>query len=276
MVKKQVLIDTHAHVQFPAYDADRAAVIERARAAGIGMVNVGTQYSTSEAALRAAEQYKDNVWASAGFHPGHVDSHAHHNSQELHEPNAEPFDADRLRELARHPKVVAIGECGLDYYRIKKQEAGIKEEQQKVFGAQIEIARAAGKPLVIHCRQAFPDLVRILGSHFNHQSDGNGVIHFFSGNGEDAKKLLGLGFHLGFGGVITFARDYDEIIKKTPLDRIVVETDAPYVSPLPYRGKRNEPAYIVETVKKIAELRGILYDEVASATLQNAKHLFRI
>lgn len=270
------LIDSHAHVQFPAYDNDRAAVIARALEAGIGMVNIGTQYSTSADAVRLAEQYAHGMWATVGFHPGHLDADSHHDSQELRSPEREEFDVAKLSELVWHPKVVAVGECGLDYYRIHNLESRIQERQIGAFTQQIELAREARKPLVVHCRSAFGDLIRILDFRFQILNSPAGVIHFFSGSWGDAQTLLDLGFYLGFGGVITFARDYDEVVVKAPLERMLVETDAPYVSPIPHRGKRNEPAYIVETVRKIAELRGISYDEVARATAANAGALFGV
>ena len=270
------LVDSHAHVQFPAYDQDREVVTGRALKASIGVVNVGTQYSTSEGAVWLAEQYADGVWATVGFHPNHADRDSHHDPWELHEKRQEVFDYKKFRELADHPKVVAIGECGLDYYRIRNPESGIMERQREVFQQQIELAREVKKPLVIHCRQAFPDLIKILDSRFQILNSSTGVVHFFSGTWEDAQKLLDLGFYLSFGGVITFARDYDGVVKDVPLERLLVETDAPYVSPVPYRGKRNEPAYIVETVKKIAELRQIPYDEIMRVTTGNARRLFRL
>ena len=151
------------------------------------------------------------------------------------------------------------------------------ERQREVFRQHIELANEVKKPLVIHCRNAFRDLIQILDSCFKiHDSRLAGVVHFFSGSWEDAQKLLDLGFFLGFGGVITFARDYDEVVKKVPLDRLLVETDAPYVAPVPYRGKRNEPAYIMETVERIAELRRITVEEVAEKTTENARILFAL
>lgn len=273
------LIDSHAHTQFPAYDADRDDVVVRALEAGIGMVNVGTQYSTSADAIRLAELHPEGVWATAGFHPNHLDPAAHHDPQELKERNVERFDPEKFLTLARHEKVVAVGECGLDFYRNPTGEKGevLRERQREIFRAQIALAQEAQKPLVIHCRSAFADLIEILSPFtLNLSPHGNGVVHFFSGSWEDARRLLDLGFYLGFGGVTTFARDYDEVIQKAPLDRILVETDAPYVAPVPYRGKRNEPAYVVEAVKKIAELRGIPFDELAGQTTINAKQLFNI
>lgn len=265
------LIDSHAHVQFPAYDDDREAVIGRAGAAGVGMVTVGTQRKTSAEAVGLAERYEGGMWATVGFHPNHLDPAAHRDARELRDPNSEVFEYEALRELARHPKTVAIGECGLDYFRSGSES---KNRQQEVFNQQIDLAHEVGKPLVIHCRQAFPDLIGILDSRFRILNAPAGVVHFFSGSWDDAQHLLDLGFYLGFGGVITFARDYDDVVKNAPLERLLLETDAPYVSPTPYRGQRNEPAYITETAKKIAELRGIAYDEVAAVTTANARKLF--
>lgn len=269
------LVDSHAHVQFAAYDNDRDEVMRRASDAGIGVVNVGTQYGTSESAVRLAEEYDEGVWATIGFHPGHAHNNPHHDSREVAEPGVEKFDYQKLLGLARHPRVVAIGECGLDYYRITNHESGIKERQKEIFRQQIELAEEAGKPLVIHCRDAFADLIKILSaSRYSLTPHGNGVIHFFSGSRKEAQKLLDLGFFLGFGGVITFTDGYDDIIRYVPLDCILLETDAPYVAPEPYRGRRNEPSYVLEVAKRIAALKEIEYDGVAEKTLNNTSALF--
>lgn len=267
------IIDSHAHAQFPAYDADRDVVIARALGKGIGMVNVGTQYSTSRAAIDLARQHPEGVWATVGFHPNHLDPRAHHDRQELALRNAERFEPEKFLALARGEGVVAVGECGLDYFR-----SGIetKDAQAEAFERQIAVAADVGKPLVIHCRQAFDDLIAILSANRARLSAPAGVVHFFSGSWEDAGRLMDLGFFLGFGGVVTFARDYDDIVKRAPLERILLETDAPYVSPAPYRGQRNEPAYVTETAQKIAELRSIPFDELIGRTTENARTLFRI
>lgn len=268
-----IFIDSHSHIQFPAYDTDREAVIVRSAEAGTKMIAVGTQALTSEDAIRAAEQYPDDVvGASVGFHPGHASENPHHDKNELREEIYEMFDIKRLRELAKHQRVVAIGECGLDYYRDQRPE--IAERQKKIFVQQIELAHELQKPLIIHCRSAFFDLINILHSQSQILNSPAGVIHFFSGTKDDAKKLLNLGFYLGFGGVITFAREYDEIVSYAPLDRILLETDAPYVAPVLYRGKRNEPAYVVEVAKKLAELKSISPEKVAKQTVQNSISLF--
>ncbi|MBI4132088.1 MAG: TatD family hydrolase [Candidatus Sungbacteria bacterium] len=293
------VIDTHAHVQFTAYDADRDIVIGRALEAGIGMVNVGTQYSTSLDAVRLAEQYPEGLWATAGFHPNHLDANAHYDPQELNECSTERFEYAKFLDLARHPMVVAVGECGLDYAHFTRErserrqngasaeaiDAGglqqeeiknLQKQQQEVFLQQVILAAELKKPLVLHCRQAFADLIKILKSKSRILNSPAGVVHFFSGTWDDARTLLDLGFFLGFGGVVTFAREYDEVVKKAPLDRLLLETDAPYVSPAPHRGKRNEPAYIVETAKKIAQLRGVPLEEIAAGTAANTRTLFGV
>lgn len=267
------LIDSHSHIQFPAYDNDRDAVILRCREAGIRMIAVGTEARTSEDAVRIAEQYPDDVCgASVGFHPGHASETSYHDKNESKDAAREEFDIERLRELAKHRQAVAIGECGLDYYRDRRLE--ISEKQKKVFIQQIELAQELKKPLIIHCRSAFADLIRILQATSYQLQPRVGVIHFFSGTIDDARKLLDLGFYLGFGGVITFAREYDEVIRYAPLNRILLETDAPYVAPAPYRGKRNEPVYIIEVAKKLAELKNMSFEDVARQTTQNTASLF--
>lgn len=264
--------DVHTHPQFLSYDADRDEVLRRAREAGVKMIAAGTQCSSSRAAVKLAEKYPNDIWAAVGFHPAHFSEHWHHDKNEQASPEREVFDIEKLEELAKNPKVVAIGECGLDYFRVKDQASRVM--QKEGFVAQIELAHKIKKPLTIHCRAAFGDLISILNSKFQILNSPPGVTHFFSGTKDDAKKLLDMGFYFTFGGVITFARDYDEVIKFIPSDRILSETDAPYVAPVPYRGKRNEPAYVVEAVKKLAELRGIALEKVAEQIGSNASAVF--
>lgn len=215
----------------------------------------------------------EGMWAAVGLHPAHVSPSAY---LDPHESAAgegvEIFDRDTYKTMAADPKVVAIGECGLDYFRVTSE--AVKEKQQEVFAAQITLAYEVQKPLMIHCRDAFPDLISILKS--NALCLKPGVIHFFSGTAEEAKILLDMGFSFTFGGVITFVRDYDEVVKLIPPDRILSETDAPYVTPTPHRGKRNEPAFVVEVVKKFAELKGIPVDEMAAQIIENARRVFSI
>lgn len=281
-------IDCHTHVQSFSYDEDRKEVIERAKQAGVKMITVGTQMATSAAGVLLAEENRECMWATVGFHPNHVvEDHPewnggtkwYHDKKEQKENVPEIFDAAKMRTLATHPQVVAIGECGLDYFRIEGSEEEIQEskkQQHEIFLSQIEIAKEVAKPLMIHCRNAFPDLIEVLSATRYMLQATSGIIHFFTGSPADARALLDLGFSFTFGGVITFTRDYDEVIKLIPLDRILSETDAPYVAPVPYRGKRNEPAYVVEVVKKLAEIKGVPLEEMREAILKNAERIFRI
>ncbi len=255
----QKIIDTHSHIHFPEYDHDRDDVITRARAAGVKIIAVGTNLETSRLAVRICERYNgDIIGVSAGLHPTYE----------------EDFLLDDFKILSQNPRVVAIGECGLDYYRVT--DSKLHAHQKEIFEAHIELSRESKKPLIIHCRQAFPDLIKILSANSGKLKVGQaGIIHFFSGNADEAQKLLDLGFYLGFGGVITFARDYDEVIKKSPIGRIVVETDAPFLAPEPYRGRRNEPSYIIETIKKLAVIKDVSLEEAVHATTQNAEALFK-
>lgn len=275
------LFDAHTHIHFPVYDADRAGVIQRAREAGVRMLLVGTQEETSRAGIALAEHYQKEIWATAGYHPNHVTVAEawYHDKKEQKEATQPIFDKEVFRTLARHPKVVGIGECGLDYFRIMNNESRIKETQKKVFLAQMEIARELDKALMIHCRpskgtdDAYEDLLTIVESS---KYQGVKIVHFYVGGPEITRKLIEAGFYFTFGGVITFARDYDESIAQIPLARILLETDAPYVAPMLYRGKRNEPAYIVETAKKMAELKGVSAEEAAQVTTSNAGKVFDI
>ncbi|MAF80067.1 hydrolase TatD [bacterium] len=271
-------IDAHTHVNFAAFSKDYKEVIDRALKHDVFLVNVGTQQDTSKRAVEIADEYKEGVYAVVGMHPIHSDS-SHHDAEELggdigFTSRGEEFDKDFYLEFAKHDKVVAIGECGLDYFRIKGDEQ--KERQKKVFVEHIKLAKEAGKPLMIHCREAFSDLLDILESHRGILNNPSGIAHFFSGTKEDAKKLLDLGFYFTFGGVITFVRDYDEVVQMIPADRILSETDAPYVSPEPYRKDRNEPVYVIEVVKKLAEIRGVSEEEMKEQIWNNAKTVFGI
>lgn len=273
--------DAHTHAHFAAFKDDSREVIQRALAANVWMINVGTQRDTSARAVEVAHQYPKGVYATVGLHPIHTDA-SYHDAKELganenakgFTSRGEEFDYAYYKKLAEDSKVVAIGECGLDYYRLT---SSTKEKQKEVFGKQIQLSHEVQKPLMIHCREAFTDLINVLRSNYQLLiTNYPGVIHFFTGTPDDAKKLLELGFAFTFGGVVTFARDYDEAIKLIPLDRILSETDAPYVSPVPYRGKRNEPAYVIETVKKLAELKGVSLEHMRDQIFENARRIFGI
>ncbi len=276
--KETVFFDAHTHVQFAAFDADLKETIARARDKHVWLVNVGTQKDTSRRAVEVANEYSEGVYAAIGLHPVHTEK-SHHDAKELGDTadargftsRGEEFDHDYYKSLALDKKVVAIGECGLDYYHLGEDT---RQKQADTFRAQIALAREVDKPLMIHCRNAFADLISIL--KLEKLPTRPGVVHFFSGTIEDTRALQELGFSFTFGGVITFARDYDGVIDMIPVDRILSETDAPYVTPAPYRGKRNEPAYVVEAVKKLAELKHKTTEEMADIIFENAKRVFLI
>lgn len=276
------LFDSHTHIHFPAYDADREEVIKRAKEAGVKMLCVGTQAASSQAAVELARKNPGEIWAAAGFHPNHFASSWYHDKKEQADAEREQFDAARLLEIAKQPEVVAIGECGLDYFRLDKNETIINKEkgdQKKAFVAQIKIAEQVGKSLMMHIRpsqgtdDAYLDALDILKAE---KFTGGKISHFFVGSLGVAKKMLEAGFSFTFGGVVTFARDYDEVIKYLPIENILLETDAPYVAPMPYRGKRNEPSYILATAAKLAELKGLSTEEAAEKTSANALRIFKI
>lgn len=264
--------DAHTHVHFEAYKEDAEAVVRRALQGGVGMITVGTNLLTSEEAVAFAHQFPDDpVYAAVALHPSHT-SPSFHDDQELAEPyGGEVFSLEAYLPLAKDPKTVAIGECGLDYFRLEEHT---KEKQKAAFALQIDLAHAVQKPVMIHCRDAFFDLIPFLTERKALLLPG--VIHFFTGTVYDARALLDLGFSFTFGGVITFTRAYDEVIQFIPSDRILTETDAPYVAPVPYRGKRNEPLYVIETTKKLAEIKGMALDAFAPRVLENVKRIFGV
>ncbi len=275
-------IDIHSHVNFTAFDADRDEVIRRTLDNDTWFMNVGTQIDTSRRAVELANKYKEGVYAIVGLHPIHTGA-SYHDEKELGEggkeftSRGETFNKEVYRELLNNPKVVAIGECGLDYYRCDEESI---TKQKQAFILQIELANEFNKPLMLHIRNnpkdkklnAYHDVFDLLKKY----SKVKGDVHFFAGNLEEAKLFLDFGFTLSFTGVVTFTNDYDEVIRNTPLNMIMSETDSPYVSPIPYRGKRNEPVYVREIVKKIAEIKKLPEEEVAKAIVTNARRLFGI
>ncbi len=274
-------IDAHTHVNFAAFDADRADVMKRAADAGVAMINVGTQADTSRKAVEMAEQF-ENAYAIVGLHPIHTGK-SHHDAKELGEggkdftSRGENFDAEAYRKMLAHPKVVGVGECGLDYYRLDQDSVG---KQRENFSRQIALANEAGKPLMLHIRPSpeagAPNAYRDAFEMLKSEAKVLGDVHFFAGSWEDAKLFLDIGFTLSFTGVITFARNYDEVVKNAPLDMILSETDAPYVTPAPFRGQRNEPIHVREVVRKIAEIRGEDSEFVRKALVSNARRVFSI
>ena len=251
------LVDSHCHLDDRQFSADRDETIARARAAGVeSMLAIGSGDGPPdlEAAIRLADRYPF-IRATVGVHP-----------HDASKATSETFD--RLRGLAAHLQVAAIGEIGLDYH----YDFSPRDVQRSVFSAQLSIAAQASLPIVIHTREAWDDTLAILRERWN----GPGVLHCFTGPPEQARQALDLGFHLAFGGVVTFpkAESTRESARLAPLDRLLVETDCPYLAPVPHRGKRNEPAFLLETVKYLAMVRGAAPQDIAAATTRNFHALF--
>ncbi|MCR4333775.1 MAG: TatD family hydrolase [Patescibacteria group bacterium] len=260
-------IDAHCHLQFEQYEKDGEELIEKMSQEGVTGIVVGCDLETSEKAVALAEKY-EHLYASVGLHPNNA--------------GHEIFDEEAYRALAMHPKVVAIGECGLDYFRPIEMNDEVKHTQKELLHKHITFAASLNKPLIIHCRptkgttDAYRDLIEILKEAKAVHPKLYGDIHFFVGDVEDAHALIALDFTLSFTAVITFARDYDEVIKAVPLASILSETDAPYLAPASRRGKRNDPLAAIEVVNKIAEIRGEDAELVREALLTNAKRVFAL
>lgn len=282
-------IDTHAHVNINAFADDWSIVMDKCAAEKVGVINVGTQADTSKKAVTIAEA-TNNGFAIIGLHPIHT-SPSYHDKNELGEnmksftTQGEKFDKDFYRELAKSEKVVAIGECGYDYYRLEQKTKAVQEE---AFIAQIELANELGLPLMIHTRDTkgneasvkaeagvgnvYDDTYQTLKQYakvpFN--------VHFYAGSWEQAKKFFAIGGSISFTGVITFAKDYEEVVRNTPLDLIHGETDCPYVAPVPYRGQRCEPWMVKEVYKKITEIKGEDEELIREKLLENAQKLYSL
>lgn len=276
-----MLIDTHAHVNFAAYKDDADKVIRRALEKNIWLVNVGSQYSTSARAVRYAEKYPEGVLAAIGLHPVQLKKGGflHHDSEELEESEiktiGEEFEYAKYLELAKHPKVVAIGEVGLDYHHFEEGDdvEELKVKQKKIFLEFIQLANEVKKPLMIHCWDGYDDLLEIL---INNPVEKKGVIHSFVGGYKTAKKFIELGYRIGLNGVVTYGISYDRLMKEIDLKDIVLETDCPYLTPVPLKGERNEPIYVELVAQKIAEVKNISVAAVVETTTHNARSLFTI
>ncbi len=254
-----MLIDTHAHLNAKEFDEDRDEVIARAKANGIGtIVNIGFNEETIPTCLALAEAY-DFIYAVVGWHP--------QDAKDMRDEHLE-----WIEELSRHPKVVGLGEMGLDYY----WDTSPKDVQAEVFRKQIRLARKLQLPIVIHNRDAHQDIITILREE--KADEVGGVMHCFSGSWETAKLALDMNFYISFGGPLTFknARVPKEVAAKVPLDRLLVETDCPYLTPTPYRGKRNESGYVRYVAEEMGQLLGLSYEEIARITTDNARRLFRL
>jgi TatD DNase family protein len=254
------LIDSHAHVDVSGFDGDREAMLDRARLAGVGTllaIGNGPEVEKLGAAIPYAEQY-DWIYAAMGIHP-HEAKHA---------TEAHYAELDRL---ARHSRVIAWGEIGLDYH----YDHSPRDVQAQVFRRQLEQARAAKLPVIIHCREAWPDCLKILDEHWRSSGLG-GIFHCFTGTIEEGRFGMDMGFLVSFAGNVTYpkAQNLRDAAREIPLDRLLVETDSPFLAPQPHRGRRNEPAYVAEVARTIGNVRNLPAGEVASATSENFRRLF--
>lgn len=248
-----MLVDSHAHLDNEAFAADLPAVLQRAREAGVGRIlTIGTDVESSRRAQALAEAHPD-VWFAPGIHPHDADA---------------PKDVGALRDLAAHPRAVAVGETGLD--TVKNYSS--LPNQKELFVRHLEVAIDADKPVTIHCREAHAELYPILRAH----APLRGVIHCFSGGWQDAENYLGLNFYLSIAGPVTYpsARDLRDVVQRIPLNRLLVETDCPFLPPQKFRGQRNEPSYVRHAAEEIAKVHGVSVDQVMEVTSRNARNLF--
>lgn len=254
-----MLIDTHAHLDDEKFDFDREEVISNAKKSGIStIINVGYNEKTIRSTLDLVDKY-DFIYGAIGWHPNHA-----------HEMNEEDFFW--IEELTKHPKIIAIGEIGLDYY----WDYAPKDIQKEVFIKQIQLAKRIRLPIIVHDREAHQDILEILKKE--NASEIGGIMHSFSGSTDMATECINMGFYLSFSGPVTFknAKKPIEVINGVPLDRILVETDSPYLTPEPFRGKRNEPANVQLIANKIAEIKEVEIDELKRITTNNAKRIFKL
>lgn len=276
------LFDTHAHVNFNAYKDDSGEIIRASLHENVWMINVGSEYKTSRRAIEMANKYEKGVYAAVGLHPIHLMEQEYQDGDADFVTRAEEFNYDAYAQLASFAKVVAVGEIGLDYFHIEKRpdKEEIKAKQKEVFLAQLLMARRLKKPVIIHCRQAHDDMVELL-TEFKKEyrelfSDQGffGVMHCFSGDEDLAWKYFGLGLMISFTGIVTFSRQWDDLIRRLPNDRFMIETDCPYLTPEPYRGQRNQPLLVKFVAQRIAEIKNMSIERVAELTTRNAQVLF--
>lgn len=270
------MVDTHCHLNFKAFEQDYDAVIKRAFEAGVtAIINVGTKIDSSKRAVELANQY-ENSYAIVGVHPHHADK--------VHPSTGSGQDwVAELETLAKNPKVVGIGECGMDFFSYQSNDVVEPKLQKEVFVKQIELAHRLKLPLQIHNRHGGKEILDILKNHKSYLLNPPGMFHCFSGTIEFLKKVLNLGFYVGFDGNITYSgkapgeeTELKELVRYAPLNRIVVETDSPYLTPVPHRGSRNEPSYAIIIGEFIAQIKGVLFEKVVRQTTVNADTIFRL
>lgn len=310
-----MLIDTHAHVNFRSFKDDAEQTLQRALDAGIYVVNVGSQIDTSRQAVELAGKLKEGVYAAIGLHPEHTHSQYVDEEETHFKTREEDFNESWYEELVTHPKVVGIGECGLDYYRLPEDTSlheQVKQKQIEVFKKQIRFAKKHNKALIVHSRpekgsdELYEHMLQILKEELSYRGhpealdEGSSllkagasldssalpqndvglrfVIHSYTHTPEFLQKFLDLGAFVSFNGIITFDKtgNMEKLVKMAPLDRILLETDCPYLAPVPMRGKRNEPLYVKYVGEKVAKIRNLSEEEISNTTTDNARRLFRI
>ena len=278
-----MLIDTHAHLNFAAFNIDRDDVIKKCLKNDIWMINVGINYQTSKRAVEIAEKYEKEVYAAIGLHPINLDTGLiKMKADDLESKQLErEFDCQKYKKLTGSGEVVAIGEIGLDYYwrpKTTKKKKLFKQKQKDLLLEQLKLAKELNLPIIFHCRVAHDDLIEILKSKIQNLKL-KGVVHGFVGTSEQLQKYLDLGLYIGFNGIIfknIKGINFEENIRKTPLDKILIETDCPYLTPPQKENQRNEPLYVKYTAVKIAKIKNLSFKEIAKITTENAKKLFRI
>jgi TatD DNase family protein len=277
-------IDTHAHVNFNNFKKDADQVIRASLSEQTWMILIGTELKTSKRALEFANKYERGVYASIGLHPLHLFRQRAQGEGYDFETREEEFNYDIYEKLAKFEKVVAIGETGLDYYHISHLEnlGSAKKKQKEVFWSQLLLARRLDKPAIIHCRKAHDDMIEILKQFRRENKDlipkdrPWGVMHCFSGDEDLAWKYFNLGMLISFTGLITFSQQWDDLIRKIPNDKFMIETDTPFMTPEPHRGKRNEPVLVKHVAQRIAEIKRLTLKKIAEISTNNAKKFFNI
>lgn len=279
-----MLIDTHAHVNFNAFKDDADEVIRRSLAGDTFMILVGAETKTSKRALEYANKYEKGVYAAVGLHPMHTHEQEARGEDYDFTTREEEFSYDVYEKLAQFKKAVAVGEIGLDYYHInvKSDTATVKQKQKEIFREQLKLAKNLKLPVIIHCRQAHDDVLEILKKFRKEHKDEMikdrpwGVMHCFSGDEELAWQYFGLGLNISFTGLITFSAQWDNLIRRLPNDKFMIETDCPYMTPEPFRGQRNEPVLVKKVAERIAQIKNLSFERVAELSTGNAKKLFNI
>jgi len=283
-----MLIDTHCHLNFGAFKDDAKEIAKVSLEKNVWLINVGSQGTTSERAVLFATEFDKGVYAAVGLHPSHLFEMEVSEEEIEFDSRAESFDYEYYKKLASNDKVVAIGETGLDYNYIPEHEQlnGVKDKQAEIFRKHLDLATELNLPVIIHARETYDEIAEIVKAYINEGKLGKrGVLHCYLGNWGQAQKFLDMGFLISFTGVITFPpkksqlrqhADLNEVLNNVPLDKIMVETDAPFLSPVPHRGERNLPFYVEEVAKKISEIKKISFEEVSDTTTKTAREFFNI